>query len=363
MIIEFEAKKFLKNSKNILCFIFLIGMIIGICLMKQSQLKSKRAEIYSEDSFLYAQLMSDATLVEGDHSLLTLYETSMVSIDNKLKLANREDWKQSIEEEITFSHAINKMSEKVSIPSQATKYNQEYINQKKYMLKNNIKPDDSLYGVSAMYYVREVSKILFSVYGYIFIILLLYDIFLVEKENNHIKFLKTTPIQYNNYRLAKLSLSFILYIIIVIFTLFISFFIGFVLTKDIGKINYPVLFNHNNVLGFGYYFLSELGYFLCVNYIILLMLLILDKSTIKSEVVMVFMIVIIFGLSSFSSLISITNYPTLIVNSLNTKESINWLFQQGKLCQNFIFQVGLMLFLFITTRIILNIKGRKELLG
>lgn len=334
-ILKFETKKFFSNPKNPLLIFVGLLLIIFVSYSEQNNLKEERKELLAADQFSILYLQSDITMADpNDTILMNNFNQALDALQKKLTYVQKKEWRKALEQENLFLEASKKISSTYPA-SYLQQYDSNKLSMNKYYLKQNLKPENGLYGVSANYYVRKIATLLFSIYGFIFCVLLFYDLFSSEKEKNHGPFLKTLPIKYKSFLLTKIGLAFLLICILFGLSFVVSFVTGYFLSGEIGKVMYPMFITDVQgqflQLSFPEYILQGMIPFFLINYIILIGLIFLQNSRIQSEKLLVLFLTLLGLYSTFIQMLSFDNYYLSLLNYINIHQEIEWLFMHHDL--------------------------------
>lgn len=355
-LLKFETKKFFKNTKNLVLIGLMFSCIVVVCIQESNQFKREREKIYTDDSYIYMELMSSAEELQKEFpELLINFQQAMDALENKLNHSNRKEWRNSLEEENIFIDNIKTIQEKVSLGFIS---NDILENKKKniFFLENNIKPDNSLYGVSAMYYIRLVLSLVFSIYGYIFFLLLFFDIFSREIENKNKNWLITLPVPYKRFNKNKLILSVSFVFFLFFLLLLITFVLGLLLSTAVGNINYPMemITVDRKIIGFPFilYFCNSFLIFLVAIYFLLLLLLSLSRVKLGSEKVLLICMIGMTALSQFTKFLKYRPSYFLVLHYVNLHDTVIEFFKQRLVLVNF-YTIGIFIFILIVLTVYL----------
>lgn len=193
-LITFEMKKFSINLKNIVVILLCIVSALFFCFLESKNLDTQRAQERDQAQEMLVKLTNDAQeYAKKETRMLEHYNSAIDALENKFTYAYATGWKESLKSENKYLDSIRILQDNLPI----TYLSNNEINKKSqntFYLKHNIKPDNSLYGVSGMYFVRYLSIYLFSIVGYIIFLMLFFDLFFEKKTNEHL--LKTLPMPY-----------------------------------------------------------------------------------------------------------------------------------------------------------------------
>lgn len=337
-LLIFEWKKFIRNTKNIIIIGLMFFIILTVCLIERQQLIVEKEEIFLEDSFIHQQLLNDMEEIQKQKKnsslLMDNYLIAMDAIENKVKYSTPEDWKRSLTEENIFIETVKEI-QKMDMLSNISDERLSGKSENDFYLKNSIKPDNSLYGVSAMYYVRIILVLVFSIYGYLFFLLLFYDIYSREREKKNLNWLVTLPVPYKKFTKSKTILSLIVVVLVIVIGLLFTYILGAFLSQRVGEINYPVEFRVTNEvlesLSFTKYFFMSFTAFVLMILLMLQLLSMSLKLKINSEKVLLFSIVSLVTISQFTRLLESDLRCFTVIHYINLSTTVTSLYSNNLL--------------------------------
>ena len=331
-LLKFESKKFCLNIKNI--FLIMMVMIISLflCYQHTQKLKIDREETIDNAKYIMDKITSDADYYTKDNpELIPYFNKSISKLSEKFEYAYSDGWKKSLKAENEFIDNISILQSKLSVDYVSDDYLQNK-NKNMYYLHHNIKPDNELYGVSGMYYIRYICSVLFTIVGYFFFIFLFYDLFLKEGQREGRKLLKTIPVSYKSIEKIRLIIAIISFIIIFSLLLGSCFLYGLINSKNVGSINYPVFYAYDesiSVAKFTNYFGLCLLVFFGIMLLTLLVILWLSRYRINPDRVL-FVIMAVF-LCVFEIIKSLDILPKYFLygNYIDIYKQTSNIFSQG----------------------------------
>lgn len=358
-LFKFEIKKFRSNTKNIilLCLVIIVSLTM---FLESNRLSNERIEIIEEARSLADKLMSDENNYrEQFPDVLKNYVDGVNKLNEAFLYGTPKNWKKSLEAKNEFIDNISIIQEKLSLDYITSEEIQsQHLNE--FYVENNIKLDAPLYGVSGMYFVRLISSLLFSIYGYLFFLFLFFDLFFREIEHNNKNWLVTLPVSYNLFNKNKLILGMCVVAITSITACLSSFIYGYVVSGKFGSLNYPVAFLLENQklksLSFLPYFFNSLLVFLIINYGILLFLLYVSRFNINSEKTLAIVITFLVIVSQLSKMSEMNISELLSINYVDLHTSILEIFKNNLGTINGIVTTGCLIFLIGGTYLLLKKK-------
>lgn len=363
-LLLFELKKFIKNTKNIVVIGLTFFIIVAVCLIDKQQLIEEKEKIFLEDSYIHKQLISDLEEIQQQEGLssplMDNYFKAIQALENKVKYSNSEEWRRSLTEDNLFIDTVRRI-QKMDLLGHISAERLAGRAENDFYLKHDIKPDNCLYGVSAMYYVRVILSVVFSMYGYLFFILLFYDIFSREKENNHFNWLVTLPVPYKKITKSKTLLSLMIIVVVSALGLLFTFIVGAILSQRVGAINYPMAFKVANEqvlesLSFSRYFFIAFVAFLLMMLLMIQLLSLSFKTKLNSEKVLLLSLVSLVAISQFTKLISGDLRYFTVIHYIDLSTTIVELYKDNLVCYYVLSIVSL---LFVTSVIFVNSIRKK----
>lgn len=338
-LFKFELIKYKKNTKNMVLIILTIIFTVVFCVKENKNISIQREEAVADAEVLAGQLMSDQDeYIKNSPELMPYFDDAINSINEKFINATPDDWKLSLKADNKLMDNIKTIQKKTTLNYLSKK---DFQNKQKnnYFLTHNIKPDNELYGLSALYFVKKISSILFSLYGYLLFLLLFYDLFSREIERKNKQFLVTLPVSYSRFIKSKLFLSIILTFLLILFLCMVSFIYGIVVSEAVGSISYPIAFQvSNNAIEpfpFLVYFSNSLFVFLLMNYLVVLLLVWISEIGIESEKILLSFAILITSISEIIKALKFYPSHFLFLNYIDLHTTTITIFTR-KLLLNYI---------------------------
>ncbi|BDR57120.1 hypothetical protein KIMC2_16820 [Xylocopilactobacillus apis] len=302
----------------------------------------KKAQEYDD---IYNGLIgqsSSAGKEKADPELLPYFSRAITAVEKEVDGINTHNWRKALKQENILIDQVMKIdqTEPTGI-SWATKKAQD---KNKFYLSHDIKPDSSVYGVSALYFMRQISPFVFSVYGFLFFVFLFYDLFIREVERNNKSWLKTLPFLYQKIELSKLIVGLLLMIITTFVVILAAFLTGLVLTGHLGSLNYPMKFTYRgstlaSLPFYQYCLLSWMLLFVGV-FIFLLIVLGLSKLRLKSEKVLLVGVIGSVVISQVSKMLRTYSF-------INSQDTVIKIFKHNSVNQAFVILGGVSLLIIL----------------
>lgn len=233
---KFEWLKWKRNKKNI--FILCTVLIAVICyfFILQKNLAADKAELKEATSTQYLELYQAAGLSE-DQEVVELYQDAMDSLNEYWVLSYTSRWEKSLQNYNNYLKNLIALEAKMqAIP--ILDYNKnEQIKTNTYYLKQKIRPENEVFGISGIYFSVAIAKLIGSLIGAGIICFLFFDLFTNELENSTIKLLDTMPIKKERFIQIKKRLSYKIISLTVFVSLLLAFLVGSIGTKRMGSLN------------------------------------------------------------------------------------------------------------------------------
>jgi len=345
-IFLFENKKFFRNYKNVLLILLVILFSLFLCYKNNQNLKVQKEESIDNARYLMDRLMTDSeTYSKSRPELESYFIASMNKLSEQFEYAYPKGWRKSLEAENEFIDSISFLKSKIDIDYVPD----EYLKNKTknmYYLKHNIKPDNCLYGISGMYFVRYICSVLFSNLGYVFFLLLFFELLLKESHKPSVKFLKTLSIPYNYFEKARLVVALKVLLFISCAVICFTFISGWVLSQDVGNLLYPIFYSYQNEyisMNFLLYFLLCLFTFVGMNCFLFLILIWLSRYQLDPDRIVIVFIAIIISISEVVKPFETMSPYFLYINYFDTFKSISSILSKGFMRYHVIEVVGMYL--------------------
>lgn len=231
---KFEWLKWKRNKKNIFVLCTVLIAVICYFFILQKNLAANKAEIKEEISTQYLELYQAASLSE-DKEVIALYQSAMDSLNEYWVLSYSPKWEKSLQNYNRYLENLIILEAKMqAIP--ILDYNKnEQIKMNAYYLKQQIRPESEIFGISGIYFSVAIAKLIGSLIGAGILCFLFFDLFTNEIENSTIKLLDTMPIKKEQFINLKKRLSYKLASLFICFSLFLAVLIGSIGTKRIGS--------------------------------------------------------------------------------------------------------------------------------
>lgn len=317
-IIKFEWKKWRKNSKNITILLLVLVSTACFNLYKNNNLAAERENYLEEitviynnlnDTIIMKQQSPDQTDVTGN--TIDLYKKAMVSLNEEYMGINSDDWRRAIRGFIDYQEHISSLIELGEAPpSNITPDTlNEAIAKDHYFLTHNIQPIRYQTKLTAL----SSTQLFFeSGLGLIFILLLIllfFDIACLEYESSTINFLYTQPFKRSLFIKRKIQVACFIAPLAILTTALTNFLIAWILSKDLGALDYPIVINTSYVLFLWQYLLLMILFALLWSVIVILLVISLSLLTKSSIIVLIISFLVI-------------TIPTMLLKFLEINEKI-----------------------------------------
>lgn len=207
--------------------------------MKEWNNPERRIQMEKENIVQYERMRKDSTIPDSDK----------VHFDEEIKIANERidsikkeqkgeklDWKVTLSKEIKGMEEQLKSAEMPSEEKERVKIN---LNTRKYLLSNNIQPEENSYKPTASVFIRDLFGMLGMIFLAVGVIIFSADMVSGEYTPPTMKFLLTQPVSRGKVLFSKFIALILSSTIIIVLVEFIAFIIMGLLF-GFGSMDYPV---------------------------------------------------------------------------------------------------------------------------
>ncbi|KAF1297184.1 hypothetical protein BAU15_06455 [Enterococcus sp. JM4C] len=209
------------------------------------------------------------------------YSQALTHLNKHSTAYQKDDWREAVSEYILYlksSMLIENLGGQIVYPEEDI---QKLIDKNQYLLDENIPPTNLDASTSALYFVKNSMDYFFSYGGILLIILLFFDLFAKEYEQNTIKLLKLLPIKKEKIYTNKIRLSLIITVALPLIISSVALLISWLYSHNLGNLQYPILLEIKNqtveVVTLKQYLLQSLVFFELVTLTTLFTLITLSK--------------------------------------------------------------------------------------
>lgn len=228
-LILFEIEKILKRRKNIIFFLCLLIITLIICFTFNNY--DQNSLSFQIEQYRSKIELIDEVNVKDKEVLLNLYIKNLDSLQNK-------SWKEQLTTQIQLDQYL--LENNISEYDPLNLINDRILKNKE-LLKVGISPINENYNMSSYNFILLFNKIIFPIFGLIFILLISSDIVSSERGEGTFKFLLIMPYSRRKVILSKILAASIVSILTLLLILLFGFFtLGAI--NGIGNPLYPMKF-------------------------------------------------------------------------------------------------------------------------
>ncbi|WAA09867.1 ABC transporter permease subunit [Fervidibacillus albus] len=279
-LLKFELKKSWRSKKIFLLFLFTLIFVSGLFFrnfLMQEEIKERKLQQLSplvqevhEISSEYKKMLLDnpenpTFQAINDH--LIEMQTKLQDWTNAIKY---EDWESVPLFELQFLESI----QNYQILGGEFKALQgleleKAIEKNKILVHNNLPYEDDQYSLSTPNFIKLITTTFMSLFGIVFFIFIIGDLFSEDLEGQTIRTIYTQPIKKWKVILSKYITMLITSVIAVFFIFIISFLCTLLVNGQVGSFQYPQLIEYGNLPELGFTYIST-GEYLFQWYILFL---------------------------------------------------------------------------------------------
>lgn len=268
-LMKFEGVKWLRQLKNKLLVIALLLASLGFIFISNQQNEEQRQTHLEELSVLYNRYydnmmslqMVNEEVTEEVAATISLYNQGMQAIDEEYLGINQDDWQRAISGYLAWqSNQLELLAAGENVGSEVDQAEVEMnlqVNQ--YFLDQKIEPlryQKKISGLNTLqlFYQGAIGIVLVLV-----LVLLFFDLFTNEFENQSIKFLYTQPFKRSAFIKSKIQFAFFLVLGLSIALTIVIVSGGSLYSQDFGILRYPIVISEDFVLELWQYLLLLFG--------------------------------------------------------------------------------------------------------
>ncbi|MHC5229209.1 hypothetical protein ACYSNW_13080 [Enterococcus sp. LJL99] len=302
-LLKFEWKKWRKNSKNRVILLLVLLSTMSFSSFKNYEHNKESEKYIAESSMIYKNLndtliqLQESDITEVTKQQIPLYQQAIEGLNEEYIGISNGEWQRAIKGSITYQEAISQLIDLGMTPP--TNVNEskitETIKQDNYLLKHKIQPIRYQAKLSAM---NSTQLFFENGSGLVFLLLfifLFFDCLCSEYEYTNMNLLFTQPYKRSRFIQTKIQLAVLSVIVMIPVLTAINFFISWFLSKDIGNLTYPIVFDRSSILFLWQYLLMMFLFAIIWSIIVLFFMVSLSLTT-KSSLLVLILTTICFAL-------------------------------------------------------------------